>query len=125
MRRVTLERAPERYVGTSYTRGGVTPEFTLTLDVGEPGEEALEVLRFVSPFSELYLWRGQVLRVGGLRASIPDLERAAPGVWKIRLGQGRLEYSHDEESLLQRLGVGRPLAAYWGQLRFRYTITPR
>lgn len=125
MRRVTLERAPERYVGTLYARGGVVPEFTLTLDVGEPGTPAREVLRFVSPFTDLYLRRGKVLRIGGLRQSIENLESAAPGIWKVRLGEGRLEFPHDEESLLHRLGVGRPLAAYWGRLRFRYSITPR
>lgn len=125
MRRVTLERGADRYVGTSYNRGGVTPELTLTMDVGEPGEPAREVLRFVSPFSELYLLNGRVLRAGGLRQSIEDLESKVPGVWKVRLGEGRLEFPRDEESLLQRLGVGRPLAAYWGQLHFRYSITPR
>ncbi len=125
MRRVTLERGADRYVGTSYARGGVTPEFTLTLDVGEPGEPAREVLRSVSPFSDLYLLRGKVLRVGGLRRPIEDLESALPDVWKIRLGRGRLEFPRDEESLLNRLGVGPPLAAYWGQLRYRYSISPR
>jgi hypothetical protein len=37
----------ERYVGTSYALGGCTPEFT-KLEVGEPGEAAREVLRFVA-----------------------------------------------------------------------------
>jgi hypothetical protein len=125
MRRVTLERLPDRYVGTSYERGGAKPEFTLTLDVGEPGAEARELLGFVSPFSELYLLHGRVLRAGGLRASIPNLESAAPGVWKIRLGTGRIEYPRGEDSLLTRLGVGRPLASYWGRLTYRYSIVPR
>jgi hypothetical protein len=125
MRRVTLERGADHYVGTSYARGGVTPEFTLTLDVAEPGAAAREVLRFVSPFSELYLLNGQVVRVGGLPASIEDLQSRMPQIWSIRLGQGGLEYSRDEESLLQRLGVGRPLAAYWGRLKYRYSIKPR
>ena len=125
MRRVTLERGADRYVGTSYARGGVTPEFTLTLDVGEPGAAAREVLRFVSPFSELYLLNGQVVRVGGLPVSIEALESRIPQVWKIRLGQGRLEFAHDDESLLQRLGGGRPLAAYYGRMKFRYSIKPR
>lgn len=125
MRRVTLERGADRYVGTSYDRGGVTPEFTLTLNVGEPGEAAREVLRFASPFSELYLLNGQVVRVGGMRTSIEDLERTLPAIWKVRLGDGRLDYPGDETSLLHRLGVGRPLASYWGQMKFRYAIVPR
>ena len=125
MRRVTLERGADRYVGTSYARGGVTPEFTLTQDVGEPDAAAREVLRYVSPFSELYLLNGQVVRAGGLPASIEDLETRIPQVWKIRLGQGQLEFSRNDESLPQRLGVGRPLAAYYGRMKFRYSIKPR
>lgn len=125
MRRITLERGAQRYVGTSYNPGGVTPEFILTLDVGEPGPQAREVLRYVSPFSDIYLLRGQPVRVGGSRGSIADLETQAPGVWKIRLGTGTLEVPPDANGLLQRLGVGRPLASYWGQLRYRYSIIPR
>ncbi len=95
------------------------------MNVGEPGESAREVLRFVSPFSELYLLNGRVLRAGGLRLPIENLQGALPDIWKIRLGQGRLEFPSDEESLLHRLGVGAPLASYWGQVRYRYSITPR
>ena len=40
-------------------------------------------------------------------------------------GRAQLEYARDSESLLHRLGVGAPLAAYWARLRFRYTITPQ
>lgn len=125
MRRITLERGADRYLGTSYARGGRTPEFTLRIDVGEPGDAAREVLRFVAPFPDFYLSKGRVLKVGGLRQPVYELESAAPGVWKVRLGEARLEFPHDPESLLHRLGTGRPLAAYWGQLRYRYSIIPR
>jgi hypothetical protein len=125
MRRITLERGADRYVGTSYARGGRVPEFTLTLDVGEADGAAREVLRFVSPFPDLMLLRGRVLTIGGGRQPVYQLERAAPGVWKVRLGHARLDFPREPESLLPRLGVGRPLAGYWGQVRFRYSITPR
>lgn len=125
MRRITLERGAEQYVGISYARDGRTPELNLKIDVGEPGEAAREVLDFVYPFPEFYLLRGGVVKVGGLRASVVKLEAAAPDIWKVRLGHARLEFPREPESLLHRLGVGRPLAAYWGQLRFRYSITPR
>ena len=125
MRRITLERGADRYLGTSYARGGLKPEFTLKVDVGEPGEAAREVLRFVSPIPDFYLLRGRVLKVGGLPRSVDELEKGAPNVWKIRLGQAQLEFSREPENLLQRLGVGPPLAAYWGQMRFRYSIVPR
>ncbi|MBI3517645.1 MAG: acetoacetate decarboxylase family protein [Proteobacteria bacterium] len=125
MRRITLERGADQHVGTSYARGGRTPEFTLTVAFGEPGAAAREVLRFVSPFPDLYILRGSVLKLGGGRGSIETLETAAPGVWKIRLGTARLEAGGDPESVLQRLGVGSPLVAYWGRLRFRFSITPQ
>jgi hypothetical protein len=125
MRRVTLERGAGQFVGTSYARNGRKPEFTLKMDVGESSEAAREVLGFVYPFPDFYLLRGRVVRVGGLRASVEKLAAAAPEIWQVRLGQARLEFPHEEENLLHRLGVGAPLAAYWGQLRFTYSIKPR
>jgi hypothetical protein len=84
MRRVTLERASERYVGTSYARDGVAREFTLTLDVGDRGGST----------------RGAAVRIPVLRGNL-SVARASPprrrptrvdtrpgargaGVWKIR-----------------------------------------
>jgi hypothetical protein len=125
MRRITLERGAEHYVGTSYARGGRTPEFTLKMDVGDPGAAARDVLTFISPIPDLYLLRGRVLKVGGLPRPVIDLQSVAPAVWKVRLGEARLEFPREPENLLHRLGIGRPLAAYWGQMRYRFTITPR
>ena len=123
MRRVTLERGADRYVGTSYAWGGRAPEFTLTVEPGEPGEAARELIRFVRRFPDLTLLGGRVVRMGGTRQSIEELERA--GILTLRAGQARLELSREPESLLHRLGVGRPLAAYWARVRVRYSITPR
>jgi hypothetical protein len=125
MRRITLERQAGRYVGTSYARGGRTAEFTMKLEVGEPGEAAREVLRFAAPFPELYLLSGRVVKAGGGLRPAYDLETVSPGIWKVRLGEAKLEFPREADSLLHRLGVGQPLAAYWGQQRLRYSITPR
>lgn len=125
MRRITLERGAEQYVGTSYAQNGRTPEFTLRVDVEEPGEAAREVLRLASPLPDFYLLRGRVFKVGGLRRPVDEMARLAPEVWTVRLGQARLEFPHEQDSLLQRLGVGQPLAGNWGRMRYRFTITPR
>ena len=125
MRRITLERGVDRYVGTSYAPGGRSPDFTLTLDVGEPAEAAREVLRFATPFPDFYLLQGRIVRVGGLPAPLEDMARAAPGIWTVKLGEGRLAFAHGPESLLQRLGVGPPMASYWARMRYRFSITPR
>lgn len=125
MRRITLERGATQYVGTSYARGGRTPEFTLTVDIREPGEGARDVLRLASTPPDYYLLLGRVLKVGGLRTPVHEIESVVPEIWKVRLGDARLELAREPEGLLHRLGVGRPLAAYWGRMHLRFTITPR
>jgi hypothetical protein len=123
MRRVTFERGAERYVGTSYAWGGREPEFTLTIDVGEPGEAARGLLALVRPFPDLTVLGGRLLRIGGTSQPVEELERA--GILTHRLGLARLELSQEPGSLLRRLGVGRPLAGYWARVRQRFSITPR
>ena len=92
---------------------------------GQPGEAARDVLNFVSPIPDFYLLDTRVVRVGGLPRSVIELPSVAPAMWKVRLGEARLEFPREPESLLHRLGMGRPLAAFWGQMRYRFTITPR
>ncbi|HEY2993624.1 MAG TPA: acetoacetate decarboxylase family protein [Methylomirabilota bacterium] len=125
MRRITLERGATRYVGTSYARGGQVPEFTLTLDVGAADQPAREVLREVAAVPDLMLLRGRPVTLGGGRQPVYELESALPDIWKIRLGQARLDFPREPESLLHRLGVGPALAAYWGRVRYRFSLTPR
>lgn len=124
VRHITLERQADRYVGTSYARGGRAPELTLAVDVVEPGTAAREVLRTIASFSEIYILKGRVVKYPGRRAPVYDLERAAPAIWSVRLGRARMEVSGEPDNLLQRLGVGAPLAAYWGQRRQRYSLVP-
>jgi Acetoacetate decarboxylase (ADC) len=122
MRRVTLERQSGRYVGTLYARGGGAPEFQLTVEVGDPGAAARELLGAVYAFPNLALKEGRVMRFRGMRQPVYELERMAPGVWKASLGRAQLEFAPEQEVLLHRLGVGRPLAAYWARLRARWSI---
>jgi len=84
-----------------------------------------EILDFLSPLPEFHLLRGRVVTRGGLPRSALTLAKTVPEVWRMRLGEARLEFPRDNDSLLHRLGVGRPLAAYWGRLRYRFSITPR
>src|SRR5712692_2098504 len=122
MRRVTLERGADRYVGTSFGWGGRVTDFTLTVDVGERDEAGRDVLRFaLLPY--LTLLGGRVLQFGGFTRSLEEVERA--GILTLRHGQARLEFPREPANLLHRLGVGRPLAAHWARLRLRYSITPR
>jgi Acetoacetate decarboxylase (ADC) len=125
VRRITLQRDTDRYVGTSYARGGGVPEFTLTLDVGQLDDPARDVLRFVAPFPDLMLLRGRIVMLGGGRQPVYELEGARPDVWTVRTGRVRLDFPREPASLLQRLGVGEPVAGYWARARLRFSITPR
>src|SRR5205814_5231797 len=101
-------------------RGGREAEMVLTLDVGEAGEAARDVLRFVSAFPDFTLLNGRVLEMGGGRQPVYELERAAPGIWKVQLGAPRVDFPRDPQNLLRRLGIGEPVGGYWGQVRARF-----
>ena len=125
VRRITLERRVNRWVGVSYAPGGREPEFTLALG-GTPGEAAYDVLRLVAPMPSFTLYGGGVLRFGSFTSGRPayELERWAPTVWKVWLGQPSLEFPREPDHLLHRLGVGQPLAGYFARVRWRSSITP-
>lgn len=122
VRRITLERAAGRYVGTLYAVGGERPQTTLTVETGEPAEGTRELLRQYGVFPQFGLLGGRVLKYGGSGQSYAELMRR--GDYEIRLGRARLEFSPEPDNLLQRLGVGAPLAAHWSRIRARYTIAP-
>lgn len=113
MRRITLARGADRAVGTSYAVGGRTPEFTLSWSASDPGPGARELLEFASQLPDLNLLRDRVVTLGGLPRPV------------VRPGEAWLDFPRDPGSLLYRLGTGRPLASYRGQLRERFSITPR
>jgi len=122
VRRITLERSADRYVGTQYARGATVPEITLTVAIGEPDKGAPEFLRQYGVYPQFGLLQGRVVKYGGSGTSFTELARR--GDYQIRLGRARLEVPKDQANLLQRLGVGAPLAAHWSRVRARYTIKP-
>jgi acetoacetate decarboxylase len=122
MRRISFVRAADRYVGTLYTRGAEKVDFTLTVASGEPGAAARELLRQYGVYPQFGLLKGKVLRFGGSGTSFTEL--AARGDYQIKLGTARLDVSPDPDSLVNRLGVGAPLAAHWSRIRVKYSIKP-
>lgn len=132
MRHITLEGGNSRYVGTLYAPGGREPEFVLTVDVGEPGEGAREILRFDHGFPYLTVKDGRVMKFprAGFRDVLPappvyELERQGPGVQKLRLGKARLDFSREDKSLLHRLRVGEPLAGFWARMHLEFSVKPQ
>jgi hypothetical protein len=122
VRRITLERETDRYVGTLYARGGAKPDFTLTVEIGDPDKGAPELLRQYGIYPQFGLLQGRVLKFGGSGTSFAELARR--GDYQIRLGRARLEFPREQENLLQRLGIGPALAAHWSRVRVRYIIKP-
>jgi len=125
MRRITLEQEGDGYKGVSYALGGRTPEFTLRVLPGASADAAQNIVDYASPIQEFHLLRGRVVRIGSLPRSVVELAASAPTVWTVRLGEARLEYPRETGNLLQSLGIGEPLGAYWARLRYRFSITPR
>jgi acetoacetate decarboxylase len=123
VRRITLERGPDRYVGTLYARGGTTADITLTVDVSEPDQGAADFLRQYGAYPQFGLLKGRVLRYGGSGTSFAELARR--GDYQVRLGRARLQFPQEPANLLQRLGIGPALAAHWSRVRARYSIKPQ
>jgi len=126
VRRVTLERSEDQYVGISYKKDGKTPEFKLTLKVTKTplGLDEKRFYDFISPFPSLTIKAGKVHRFGGSQHPTYNLEKIAPRVWKVKFGEGSIEYRKDPENLLNRLSLGKCITGYWGNLKYRYSIAP-
>jgi hypothetical protein len=126
VRRVTLERSEEKYVGTSYEKDGSTVEFKMTLKIKKAplGLEEKQTYDFVSPFPSLTIKNEKVHKFGGSKTPVYNLEKTAPKVWKIKLGEASIEYPNDPKNLLYRLRPGRCISGYWANLKHRYSIAP-
>jgi acetoacetate decarboxylase len=115
MRKITLGRGAERYVGTLYACGGAAPEMTLTVDLGATGSD--ELVRRYAAYPQFGLLKGRVIRIGGSADALAELTRR--GDYQLRVGLARLELAED------RLGIGPALAAHWSRVRARYSIKPQ
>jgi hypothetical protein len=124
--RVTLERTEEKYIGTSYEKDGSTVEFKMTLRIKKTllSPEEKQAYDFISPLPSLTIKNERVHKFGGSRTPIYDLEKTAPKVWKIKLGEASVEYPNNSKNLLYRLRLGRCITGYWGNLKHRYSIIP-
>ena len=118
MRRITLVRAANRYVGTLYARGAQTVDITLTVDVGEPGQAARELLRQYGSTRSSGCSRDACCGSAAPARRSPSWQRAAT----TRSSSAWPASKFAPDSLLQRLGVGAPLAAHWSRVRVRYSI---
>ena len=126
VRKVTLERSGDQYIGISYEKDGKIPEFKLTLKVKETplGREEKQFYDFISPFPSLTIKASRVYQFGGSQHPAYNLEKISPHVWKIKLGEASAEYPNDPRNILYRLSLGRCITGYWSNLKYRYSIAP-
>jgi hypothetical protein len=126
VRKVTLEGRADKYIGTSYRQDGKTVEFKLTLEAKKAalGPEEKQFYDFIAPFPSLTVKNGRVYRFGGGKTPIYHLQKTAPNVWKIKMGEGSVEHPDDPGNLLKRMDVGKCLTGFWGNLKYRSMVKP-
>jgi hypothetical protein len=126
VRKVTLESQGDIYIGTSYEQDGKTPEFKLTLESKKTalGPEEKKFYDFISPFPSLTVKNGRVYKFGGSKYPVYNLQKIAPSVWKIKMGEGSLEYPDDPANFLRRMELGKCLTGFWGNLKYRSIVKP-
>jgi hypothetical protein len=124
LRKITLERDENKYVGTSYGRDGKTVALRLLLETSEirPTFDEKGFLDIISPMPALTIKDGKVLEwgtVGGGRFKVYELEKALPRAYQVRFTNCSIDYSKDPKNYLQRLGIGRCITAYWLKEKIR------
>jgi hypothetical protein len=124
LRKITLERYENKYVGTSYVRDGKTVALRLILEIKKtgltPDEEVF--LDFISPMPALTIKDGKVLEwaaVGGGKYKVYEFEKAVPRVYQVRFANCSIDYSKDPKNYLQRLGIGKCITGYWLKEKIR------
>jgi hypothetical protein len=127
LRKITLEKYENKYVGTSYGRDGKTVALRLILDIKKtgltPDEEGF--LDFISPMLAFTIEDGKVLEwgtAGGGRYKVYELEKALPRVYQVRFANCSIDYSKDPKNYLQRLGIGKCITAYWLKEKLRVQL---
>jgi len=119
MRHITFTRAADRYVGTLYARGAEKVDFTLTVEINDPGAAARE---FSAPVRRLSAIRaaerqGPAVRRLRQRRSPSSLPAAITRSSSARRGSTSRPIP---PALANRLGIGAPaggaLVAHAGQI---------
>lgn len=50
---------------------------------------------------------------GGSKYKIYEFEKLAPQIWKVKFGDGSIEYPKDSRNYLSRMALGKCVAGYW------------
>jgi hypothetical protein len=127
LRKVTLERSENKYIGTSYAEDGKREEFRLVLDVIKTplSDDEKKFLDFVTPLSSVNIKDGELIAFAGSKYSVYNWEKTNPSVWrKVKFGTSSIEFPKDPKNYLYRFDVGKFITGYWYILRYKYSNQP-
>lgn len=127
VRKITLERGKNKYVGTSYLSDSQTVELKLILEVKKTqlNTEEKNFIDFVSPLLTFIIKGEKVLTWGGSKYKIYERGKVALQIWKVKFGQCSIELANDPKNIFYRLNLGKIIVAYWYKQRYQYMLTPQ
>jgi len=127
LRKVTLERPEDQYIGASYSENGKREEFRLILDVKKTplSSDEKKFLDFVSPLGNVNIKDGKLITFGAWNVSAYNMEKVNPGRWKVRFGTCSIEFPKDPQNYLHRLDIGNFVTGYWCKTRHRFSNKPQ
>ncbi len=62
---------------------------------------------------------------GGGKYKIYEFEKFAPQIWKVKFGDGTIEFPKDPRNYLSRMDLGKCMAGYWLKQRYKYSLAPK
>lgn len=126
LRKVTLERSEDKYIGASYAEDGKREEFRLILDVKKTplSDDEKKFLDFVSPLSNVNIKDGKMLTFAAWKTSVYNMEKNNPSRWKIKFGSCSIEFPKDPKNYLYRLDIDKFITGYWSKTRYVYSNKP-
>jgi hypothetical protein len=126
LRKVTLERFENKYIGASYAEDGQREEFRLILDVKKTplSDDEKNFLDSVSPLSNVNIKEGKLITFAAWKTSVYNMEKINPSRWKIKFGSCLIEFPKDSQNYLHRLDIGRFITGYWAKTSYVYSNKP-
>ena len=127
VRRVTLDRQDDRYVGIMFQHGGQRPEFTLQLTLNDAAltEEARKAMGVLSQLPSYTMKADVVYRFPGYPRPVDELSSPLQAVFDVRFGYPSVDIAAEPTSVLYRMGIVQPDYGFWMRMRQRYSLNPR
>jgi acetoacetate decarboxylase len=127
VRKVTLDREGDRYVGVVYQHGAEKPELTLQLLLDESAldAQARAILDRVSRLPSYTIKKGVVNRFNGFSKSIYELKQKSPNIFDVKFGVPTLDVQPGGGNVLESLGVSTPRFGFWLRMHYEFSLNPK